>query len=60
METRIVKIMNVVRIVLTVLMAVMIGLSLWAVMFEGRLEHLLTAAGYALIIWIVNLKEEQD
>ena len=60
METTITKIMKLIKIALTALASILLLASVAAVLIHGRTEHLVTVAGYVLIIWIINIKEDED
>lgn len=60
METTITKIMKLIKIALTALASILLLASVAAVLIYGRTEHLVTVAGYVLIIWIINIKEYED
>lgn len=60
METTITKIMKLIKIALTALASILLLASVAAVLIYGRTEHLVTVAGYVFIIWIINIKEDED
>lgn len=60
MKTTITKIMKLIKIALTAVAVLLLIASMAAVLIYGRTEHLVTVAGYVLIILIINIKEDRD
>ena len=48
------------RIAATIILGIFAAACLYAVIFMHRPDHLLTTAGYAAAIWMVNHKEKNN
>ena len=54
------KVKNAARIAATIILGIFAAVCLYAVLFLHRPDHLLTTAGYAAAIWMVNHKEKNN